>query len=65
MTAWDKCKVIDLANELSDKYFHDTEISQERKCGALHAIRELVEAVNEMPEEDLTTDPLTGEKRWP
>jgi hypothetical protein len=57
--------VIGLANELGAKYFDDTEISQERKCGALHAIRELVDAVNEMPEEDLRTDPLTGEKRWP
>lgn len=65
MTVWDKCKVIGLANELGAKYFDDTEISQERKCGALHAIRELVDAVNEMPEEDLRTDPLTGEKRWP
>lgn len=65
MTITDKCRVMSLANDIGAKYFESREISDEMRVGALRAIRELVEKINGEPEDDLSTDPLTGEKRWP
>lgn len=40
------------------------QLTKDEQVGALRAIRELVDEIMELPEDDCSLDPLTGEKRW-
>ena len=64
MTGMDKCRIMALANNIGSLYFNDASITNDERVGALHAIRELVDEIMELPEDDYSTDPLTGEKQW-
>jgi len=64
MTGKDKCTIMALANNIGRTYFENAGISNDEQVGALRAIRELVDEIMELPEDDYSLDPLTGEKRW-
>lgn len=65
MTGMDKCRMMSLANNIGARYFNDASITNDERVGALRAIRELIDEIMELPEDDYSLDPLTGEKRWP
>lgn len=60
MTGMDKCRVMNLANNIGALYFNDANITNDERVGALRAIRELVDEIMELPEDDFNTDPLEG-----
>ncbi len=60
MTGMDKCRVMSLANNIGALYFNDANITNDERVGALRAIRELVDEIMELPEDDFNTDPLEG-----
>ena len=60
MTGMDKCRVMSLANNIGAMYFNNANITNDERVGALRAIRELVDEIMELPEDDYSTDPLEG-----
>jgi len=64
MTSKDKCTIMAMANNIGRTYFENASITNDEQVGALRAIRELVDEIMELPEDDYSLDPLTGEKRW-
>lgn len=60
MTGMDKCRLMSIANNIGSLFFNDANISNDEKVGALRAIREMVDAIIEFPEDE-DGDPLGGE----
>ena len=59
MTSNDKCRVMGMANDIGKRWFEDDTVPVDMRIGALKAIREMVDAVMAVPEDDYTLDPLT------
>ena len=60
MTGMDKCRIMAIANNIGRTYFENASITNDEQVGALRAIRELVDEIMELPEDDFNMDPLEG-----
>ena len=61
MTGMDKCRLMSIANNIGAMYFNDASITNDERVGALRAIREMVDAIIELPEDE-DGDPLGGKR---